>query len=186
MIQWPELLQKQLDDYAELQEDWLETAVGRIFPYLQKRLPAMQTAHDNLLTVYGDIYDSCIQTIRFDSDLICAIYVGLGCGAGWATDYDGKPAILFGLENIAEEDWQTQATLAGLFAHELGHLIHFNWRKQAGLADGEGPWWQLYTEGFAQQCEHYDPSTDQYMRGQHTGHLDRRDEWLERFLQGQL
>jgi hypothetical protein len=40
-------------------------------------------------------------------------------------------------------------------AHEVGHLTHFHWRQQAGLApDGDGPWWQLYTEGFAQWCEH--------------------------------
>jgi hypothetical protein len=80
--------------------------------------------------------------------------VGLGCGAGWANEYEGKPAILFGVENIAEEGWQEQETLEGLMAHELGHLIHFGWREQVNRPDEDSPWWQLYTEGFAQYCEH--------------------------------
>jgi len=153
MSGWPEVLQKQLDDFASLNEDWRVTAKERIFPALPERLSAMQTAHDNLLKICGDIYDRCQQTTGFDNDLVCVIYVGLGCGAGWATEYDGKPAILFGLENIAEESWQDQATLEGLMAHELGHLVHFEWREQAKVPDEEAGWWQLYTEGFAMYCE---------------------------------
>lgn len=152
-IQWPELLQKQLDDYASLQEDWRLTAAERIFPALPDRLSAMQTAHNNLLSICNAIFDKARQEIGFENDLVCVIYVGLGCGAGWATEYEGKPAILFGLENIAEEGWQDQDRLAGLMAHELGHLIHFEWRKQAEVPDEDAPWWQLYTEGFAQYCE---------------------------------
>ena len=153
MSQWPELLQKQLDDYVSLNEDWHLTAAERIFPTLPERLPLMQTAHDNLLNVCNGVYVRCRQVTGFDNDLVCVIYVGLGCGAGWADEYHGKPAILFGLENIAEEGWQEQDALTGLMAHELGHIVHFEWRKQAGLANQEDAWWQLYTEGFAQYCE---------------------------------
>ncbi|HSG42827.1 MAG TPA: hypothetical protein VLA72_06705 [Anaerolineales bacterium] len=153
MSKWPEVLQKQLDDFTSLNEDWRVTARERIFPALPERLSAMQTAHDNLLKICGDIYDRCQQTTGFDNNLVCVIYVGLGCGAGWATEYDGKPAILFGLENIAEESWLDRAALTGLAAHELGHLVHFEWRKQADLQNEENQWWQLYTEGFAQRCE---------------------------------
>jgi len=153
MSQWPELLQKQLDDYASLKEDWQVTAKARIFPALPERIPAMQTARDNLLKVCINVYELCRRATDFDNDLVCAIYVGLGCGAGWADEYNGKPAILFGLENIAEEGWQEQDTLEGLMAHELGHLVHFEWRKQADRPNEDSPWWQLYTEGFAQYCE---------------------------------
>ena len=153
MSQWPELLQKQLDDYASLNDDWRATASERIFPALPERLEAMQTAHSNLRNVCGEIYKRCYQTTGFDSDLVCVIYVGLGCGAGWANEYEGKPAVLFGLENTAEEGWQERDTLEGLMAHELGHLVHFAWRKQAKVPDEEAGWWQLYTEGFAQRCE---------------------------------
>ncbi|HSG41796.1 MAG TPA: hypothetical protein VLA72_01460, partial [Anaerolineales bacterium] len=153
MSQYPELLQKQLDDYASLNEDWRVTASERIFPALPERYSAIQTAHDNLLSVCEDVYERCQKTIGFDNDLVCVIYVGLGCGAGWANEYEGKPAILFGLENIVEEGWQGQATLEGLLAHELGHLVHFEWRKQANCPNEDSPWWQLYIEGFAQRCE---------------------------------
>lgn len=153
MSSYPELLQKQLDDYASLNEDWRLTAKERIFPALPERLPAMQTAHDNLLKVCNTVYELCRGATGFDNDLVCVIYAGLGCGAGWADEYEGKPAILFGLENIAEEGWQERETLEGLVAHETGHLVHFEWRRKAGLANQEGAWWQLYTEGFAQRCE---------------------------------
>ena len=153
MSHYPELLQKQLDDYASLDEDWRVTASGRIFPALPERLSTMQTAHDNLLSVCNDVYKRAQKAVSFNNDLVCVIYVGLGCGAGWANEYDGKPAILFGLENIAEEGWQGRDTLTGLAAHELGHLVHFEWRKQANIANEDDHWWQLYTEGFAQRCE---------------------------------
>ena len=153
MSEWPALLQKQLDDYASLNEDWRETAKKRIFPALSECLSAMQTAHDNLLSVCEGVYQRCQKVTGFDKDLICVIYVGLGCGAGWATEYDGKSAILFGLENIAEEGWQEEAALEGLMAHELGHLVHFEWRKVAQVENEDNYWWQLYTEGFAQYSE---------------------------------
>ena len=86
--------------------------------------------------------------------VIAVIYVGIGCGAGWATRYQRAPAILFGLENIAECGWTLPPVLAGLVAHEIGHLVHSHWRAKAGKPEGAGPWWDLYTEGFAQRCEH--------------------------------
>jgi hypothetical protein len=62
--------------------------------------------------------------------------------------------VLFGLENAAEEGWTRETTLRGLIAHELGHVLHFHRRALAGRKHGDGPWWRLYTEGFAQRCEH--------------------------------
>ena len=153
MSGYPELLQKQLDDYASMNEDWRVTASERIFPALPERFSAMRTAHDNLLSVCNDVYERARRVVNFNNALVCVIYVGLGCGAGWANEYDGRPAILFGLENIAEEGWQGRGTLTGLAAHELGHLVHFEWRKQANTANEDDHWWQLYTEGFAQRCE---------------------------------
>ena len=153
MSHYPELLQKQLDDYISLNESWRVTASERIFPEFPTRLEAMQTAHDNLLYVCNDVYERAQQIINFSKDLVCVIYVGLGCGAGWANEYDGKPAILFGLENVADEGWHGCDALTGLTAHELGHLAHFEWRKQDNIANEDSHWWQLYTEGFAQRCE---------------------------------
>jgi hypothetical protein len=148
------LRQKQIDCYAEEGLDWQAVAHQHVFPFLSDRLPAMQIARDNLLRVCEEVNGRYQQIFDLNNELICLIYVGIGCGAGWVTTYDDKPAILFGLENIAEEGWQGVEALTGVMAHELGHVTHFHWRQQAGLADGEGPWWQLYCEGFAQWCEH--------------------------------
>lgn len=65
----------------------------------------MRIAHRNLPEVIANVYERGLQTLGFNSDLTCVIYVGIGCGAGWATSYRQQPAILFGLENIAEEGW---------------------------------------------------------------------------------
>lgn len=154
MHKWPELRQKQIDCYVEEGDNWRDVAREYIFPHLTDYFPAMHTAHDHLLGVIEPVNGRCQQLFDFTSALVCVIYVGIGCGAGWATSYDGNPAILFGLENIAAEKWQDQEALSGLMAHELGHLTHFHWRDQAGLTHKENPWWQLYTEGFAQWCEH--------------------------------
>lgn len=153
MNHWPELRQKQLNCYTEEGEDWRAIACDHVFPFLSEHLSTMRKAHDNLLLVAETVNGRCRQLLDFNNDLVCILYVGIGCGAGWATTYDGKPALLFGLENIAAEKWQEKETLSGLMAHELGHLVHFHWRNQAGLTDEENPWWQLYTEGFAQWCE---------------------------------
>jgi hypothetical protein len=84
------------------------------------------------------------------------IYVGIGCGAGWATIYHKRPAVLLGLENIVEEKWHRKNKLEGVIAHELGHLVHMKWRKEWETFEScsEDPLFRLYVEGFAQRCEH--------------------------------
>ena len=154
MASWPELRQKQIDDYAKEGVDWHQIAKEMVFPYLDNRLPAMKGAHAGLLDLCAPIFDLARERLQFDADIVIVIYVGLGCGAGWVTNYAGKPAILFGLENLVECHYETQPALTGLIAHEIGHVAHFNWRAKNELAHGAGPWWQLYIEGFAQRCEH--------------------------------
>jgi hypothetical protein len=154
MDMWPELLYTQVQAYATENTDWRQVARERIFPFLDERLPAMKVAHRNLLDVCRPIASTARTSLGFDSDIEFVIYVGIGCGAGWATRYCSKPAVLFGLENIAECGWTTASALIGLTAHEIGHLAHTQWREQAGEVKGSGPLWQLYEEGFAQRCEH--------------------------------
>lgn len=174
MAQWPELLAKQQEDYAGQDEDWQQIARERVFPFLERRLPAMQAAHKLLPDICADVYIRAQEVLGFDGDVVFVIYVGIGCGAGWVTTYQNSPAVLFGLENIAEEGWVQPAVLAGLVAHEMGHVVHFYWRAEEGLSEGSGPWWQLYTEGFAQRCEHV-------ILGEDTWHmaLGAKDDWLD-------
>ncbi len=153
MSQWPELLAMQIEDYAAQNLDWRQVARTKVFPFLAARLPAMQAAHQNLLENCCRILDKTRQVLGFDEAVTFVIYVGIGLGAGWATTLGGSPAVLFGLEAIAECGWSDPTALAGLIAHELGHLVHYSWRTRHAKPIGSGPWWQLYEEGFAQTCE---------------------------------
>jgi hypothetical protein len=150
---WPDLLAQQVEDYASQQVDWRQIAREKVFPHLSERLPAMRQAHDALVELCEPIVTRARQALGFDGQATFVIHVGIGCGAGWATTFRGRPAVLFGLENVAECGWTTSEALAGLVAHEIGHLAHQGWRAQRGMPEGSGPWWQLYEEGFAQHCE---------------------------------
>jgi hypothetical protein len=172
--QWPELLQKQVEDYANQGVDWRQVGRERVFPFLGERFLAMKEAHENLLAACRPIYAATRAMLGFDADVVFVIHVGIGCGAGWATEFDGLPAVLFGLENVAECGWSGREALDGLIAHELGHLAHFRWRAEGRKEMGSGPWWQLYEEGFAQRCEHL-------TLGRHTWHMvaGEGDGWLD-------
>jgi hypothetical protein len=150
---WPDLLALQIEDYNEQGVDWREIARERVFPQLAEHLAAMKLAHINLLAAGELIYQNALKTLGVNLDALFVIHVGIGCGAGWVTRFRGSPAILFGLENIAESGWHEPESISGLIAHELGHLVHGAWRERHGLETGSGPWWHLYEEGFAHYCE---------------------------------
>ena len=154
MAGWPELLAKQQACYAEDGEDWRQVARDMVFPHLAARLAGMEEAHRHLVSLVEPVHAQSQQVLDFECDLVAVIYAGIGCGAGWVTTYQGMPAILFGLENAAEEGWTGREVLTGLVGHEIGHVVHHHWRQQQGLSNGSGPWWHLYSEGFAQRCEH--------------------------------
>jgi hypothetical protein len=154
MARWPELLEKQVANYASEDADWRQVARERVFPFLNERLPAMRMAHENLLGGCGNVFAEAQRALGFELDVVFVIYVGVGCGAGWGTRFQDSPAVLFGLENIAECGWSRPPSITGLVAHEIGHLVHYDWRARHDLAIESGPWWQLYEEGFAQRCEH--------------------------------
>lgn len=175
MAQWPELLAKQIEDYATQGLDWRQIAREKVFPYLDERLAAMQEAHGNLLELCVPIYSRAQHALAFDACAVFVIYVGIGCGAGWVTPFAGSPAILFGLENIAECGWSAPETIAGLIAHETGHLVHHHWRAQERKSIGSGPWWQLYEEGFAQRCEALILGWDSW----HQATQKDSDDWLD-------
>ncbi len=155
MAHYPELLRKQVEDYESQSVDWQRVAAEWIFPYLSERLPLMRAAADLLPRICLSTYGRAAEALGLDFDVLFVIYVGIGCGAGWATRYEGYPACLLGLENIAEEGWHTPDRLQGLVAHELGHLAHMAWRREweEFAAHERDPLFLLYSEGFAVRCE---------------------------------
>lgn len=172
MQNYPELLAKQVKNYEEMHVDWREIA-KKIFPQIPSRLKLMRTARDNILTVSEPICARASETLGLGFNVIFVVYVGIGCGAGWATKYDAQPAVLMGLENVAEEKWHRGRRLEGLMSHEVGHLIHMKWRGQWKSFEkvAEDPLFRLYCEGFAQRCEHL-------ILQKETWHMTQDREWL--------
>lgn len=154
MSRWPELLNKQLEDRRREGADWKQIAIERVFFHLKQWFPSMTQVHDLLIEILDPVYDLACRRLGYQEDLTFVIYVGVGVGAGWATTYQGRPAVLLGLENIAECGWSSRSSLEGMLGHEIAHLVHRRRRRAAGLANGSGPLWQLYEEGYAQRCEH--------------------------------
>lgn len=172
MEKYPELLSKQLHAYEEDKLDWNEIA-KKIFTSLPNRFMLMQKARDNIIHIYKHVYSKAVENLKLNFNITFVVYVGVGCGAGWATTYNGQPAILLGLENIAEEKWHTQQKLKGLISHEIGHLIHMKWRNEWKVFEEaeHDPIFRLYSEGFAQRCEHI-------ILGKETWHLAENRKWL--------
>lgn len=172
MKKYPELLSKQVQSYEAENMDWREIA-KKIFPLLPHRFQLMRKARDNILAICKSIYAKASERLRLDFNIAFVVYVGIGCGAGWATTYKGQPAVLLGLENIAEQKWHTKNKLKGLISHEIGHLAHMKWRNEWEIFEKaeQDPLFQLYSEGFAQRCEHI-------ILGRETWHMAQDKEWL--------
>jgi hypothetical protein len=155
---WPELFRKQVRNYADERVDWRDVAGTRVFPFLSERFDTMDMVHRQLLRAIPVMTRWAHERLGLDVPVTFVIYVGIGCGAGWATTFAGRPAVLLGLENAAELGWTGSATLRALVGHELAHLLHERWRRRArkgGLEKGDGPYWRLYEEGFATRCEFF-------------------------------
>lgn len=143
---YPELFEKIKWDYERYKMDWHEH-----LKLLSKRnVDELKLAHENLLKILPEVEEE-MKRLFGVRDYNIVIYVGLENGAGWVTEFMGKPSILFGLEAIAELGWYKK--LKGLAIHEFGHLIHWLLRGEniESLEDEQIMW--LYTEGFAQRIE---------------------------------
>jgi len=154
MAKYPELLRKQIRTYREMKVNWQDIA-RRIIQLIPRRLRSMQEARENLLQICETLFAKAAQKLGLDFDIVFVIYIGIGCGAGWATVYKKKPAVLIGLENIAQEKWHKKKKLEGLICHEIGHLAHMKWRNEWTSFEKaeDNPMFRLYSEGFAQRCE---------------------------------
>ncbi len=193
MAPYPALLDKQVTDYASAGVDWRAVARERVFPHMAARTPRMAAAHQAILRCHGDLAGRFRERLGADFAFRFVVYVGLECGAGWATilrfapldcardrqdkPYEGTPACLLGLEAIANLGWESEDHIRGLIAHELGHLAHMVWRERAGvsaLEESEAePLFRLYSEGLASRAEQV------ILGGQDTWHLaGEGDEWL--------
>ncbi|MHB9031567.1 MAG: hypothetical protein ACYC6L_00825 [Anaerolineae bacterium] len=155
MASWPDLLKLQLDAYAEDGLDWRQAAAAHVLPVLDKSMPEIFAAHQ-ILTACAPTVVACARArLPGFFPVTLVYYVGVGLGAGWAAYLEGRPAILYGLENIAACRWANALAISGLTAHEYAHLWHMERRRERGLSRAPEPWWSLYEEGLAAFIENY-------------------------------
>ena len=128
-------------------------------------LPVVSDALNNKyrLKKLSDLFDTLTNELKdrlyilFEQipDVSIILYLGLCNGAGWATELDGKDAVLLGAEKILELKWDTEEQMRALIYHEIGHI----WHKYEGSGDfeDESPkeaairW--VFREGIAMVCE---------------------------------
>ena len=146
--EYPELFEKIKWDYERYKMDWREFT--RVLS--KRNVEELRLAHEKLLEVLPRVETKIEGLFGVKpEDYNVVIYVGLENGAGWVTEFLGKPSVLFGLEAIAELGWYER--LEGLVAHELGHVVHWFLRGENIEELEDEPAMGLYTEGFAQRVE---------------------------------
>lgn len=156
MAPWPELLRVQVQNYRRAGLRWRSVAERHVFPKIPHHLGRIRRLHANLRRELPLGWRRAQRGLRIDFPVRFVIYVGVGCGVGWATRLGGSPAVLLGLENAAELSDGRRGEWPGSVVHEVAHLAHEEWRRRSGLPPlgrGRGPFWQLYEEGLATECE---------------------------------
>lgn len=156
---YPELKEKCTCDYEKDGYSWKEVAVNKVFNRVAEDFCFMIEAHENLLKVLKDIEERVIKVFHVEIDINIVLYSSLGHAAGWVDEYEGKRAIIFGIDKIAELRWQTTDQLDSLVCHELSHVVHYyirnevipKWAEENKYNNGI---WNIYEEGFAQFFQH--------------------------------
>ena len=98
---------------------------------------------------YDGLTEKIQDTLQKNCNGSIIFYLGLCNSAGWATELDGNPVILLGVEKIIELSWYHKSDMAGLIYHELGHIWHNQTRLKIRKPFQNQDLWQLYCEGMA-------------------------------------
>ncbi|WP_073071476.1 hypothetical protein [Thermosipho atlanticus] len=153
---YPELERKIKEDYELNGYNWQEIAKKHVFNNIEKNYKKMIQAYQNIVQIINKTSKKIFEVFNLNLELNVVLYCGLGNSAGWVDKYEGKRAILFGIEKIAELKWHTLEKLEPLVAHELCHVIHFELRGEDDLPKKIKKTkynlgvWRIYEEGFAQ------------------------------------
>lgn len=144
----PGLLKK---DYADNNQDDQNRIITVLNAVITER-DKLEITHHSFSQAIGNDLDKRIYAVcGADLHVTIMLYLGLCNGAGWATTLDGIPAVLLGIEKIAELNWHGADDMRALIYHELGHI----WHEQFGKMHQKTPTMrdkyilQLYQEGIA-------------------------------------
>lgn len=152
---YPKLKEKCTCDYENDGYNWIDVGVNKVFNRATEDFCFMIEAYENLLRVLKDIEGRVTKVFHVEIDINIVLYSSLGHAAGWVDEYEGKRAIIFGIDKIAELRWQTIEQLDSLVCHELSHVVHYyirnevipKWARENKYNNGI---WNIYEEGFAQ------------------------------------
>lgn len=144
----PVLTQMCLED---MQGYDFEGMVAPVLTHYAANTAKAKQAHEAFLRHIHGLDARLCDALGQPVEATVVFYLGLCCGAGWATELDGQPAVLLGVEKIVELDWCDKMSMAALIDHELGHLWHF--QQRCTPAFDSPALWQLYTEGMAMLAE---------------------------------
>lgn len=129
-----------------------------ILPVLQSLIQNEQKliiAHNSFDEVTNNLEEKIREKLGIKLNVDIIFYLGLCNSAGWATKLGTNPTVLLGVEKIVELLWYDKRNMLALIYHELGHIWHFQVRKEdtqiVSLKDKS--LWQLYTEGIAMYVE---------------------------------
>lgn len=168
---YPELEEKLIRDYEDTGINWREYAEKSVFNRTRDDFDKMIEAHKNILDTQDYINKRASAMVDICFDINIVIYSGLCNSAGWVDRYNGKRAILYGIDKIAMLNWHTKEKIEPLLAHELCHVIHFELRGEDRLSQDiennkyNNGVWNLYEEGFAQYFENVLTGKDIDSRG---------------------
>lgn len=144
------LYRKCIDDISKYD---FKSQVLPIIEYALSSADIMELAHDSFGEMTYNINEKLMRVLGREVEADIILYLGLGSGAGWATDIENRPTVLLGIEKIVELGWYDNMSMAALIYHELGHLWHFQCRKANWFSDEDRDIWHLYTEGIAMYAE---------------------------------
>jgi hypothetical protein len=153
---YPELEKKLKEDYESSGYRWRDIASTMVFNRTMEDFHKMQEAYGNILSIINGINEKVEKVFGLTLDINIVLYAGLCNSAGWVDFYDGKRAVLFGIDKIAELNWYPFEKLEPLIAHELCHVIHFELSGEDDLSASiernnyNKGIWRIYEEGFAQ------------------------------------
>lgn len=155
---YPELGIKCKSDYENNGYSWKSIASNMVFNRTKDDYDKMLQAYMNIINSIQDISITVKQIFSFEPNIYMVLYCGLCNSAGWVDKYNGKRAILYGIEKIAELNWHNIENIKPLIAHELCHVIHFDIRGVDKFIDMDNNYingiWRIYVEGFAQYYQH--------------------------------
>lgn len=162
---WKSYIDRYVPGAGELCINDMQECIDAGFSWEKNFLPVLNAVHsdadkrektiDTFHRITEQINNRLLKLFGKTVDADVIMYLGLCNGAGWVTEFNGRTAILMGIEKIMELDWCDTDPMTGLLFHELGHVYQSQYGRFRIKTDSlkEHFIWKLFTEGVAMVFE---------------------------------